>query len=58
MSCGTTTGPFVIELRPDWAPLGVKRFVELVEDKFFDGKVFVFVLVSEKNSAVMLIAEF
>jgi cyclophilin family peptidyl-prolyl cis-trans isomerase len=33
----TTKGPFVVEVYPDAAPLGAKRFLELVEDKFYDG---------------------
>lgn len=33
----TTKGSFVVEVHPDWAPLGAARFKELVEDKFFDG---------------------
>ncbi len=33
----TSRGPFVIEVHPDWAPIGAKRFGELVEDHYFDG---------------------
>jgi peptidyl-prolyl cis-trans isomerase A (cyclophilin A) len=29
------TGSFVVVVRPDWAPLGVQRFNELVEQSFF-----------------------
>jgi peptidyl-prolyl cis-trans isomerase A (cyclophilin A) len=32
----TSQGPVVIEVHPDWAPLGAKRFKELVEAEFFD----------------------
>lgn len=32
-----TCGTFTVELHEDWAPLGVARFMELVEDNFFDG---------------------
>ncbi len=32
----TTQGPIVIEVHPDWAPRGAKRFRELVEVGFFD----------------------
>ena len=27
---------FVVEIKPEWAPLGAQRFLELVESKFFD----------------------
>lgn len=30
-----TTNPIYIEVRPDWAPLGAARFVELVKDGHF-----------------------
>ena len=40
MSCGTTVqvgdGTFEIDLRPDWAPIGVKRTIALVEGGFFN----------------------
>jgi len=29
-------GTIVIKMRPDWAPLGVERFEELMNDKFWD----------------------
>lgn len=32
----TTEGPIVFELEPEWAPLGVDRFLELVDAGFFD----------------------
>ncbi len=32
----TSKGDFVVEIHKDWAPLGVDRFYELVQDKFFD----------------------
>lgn len=32
----TSRGPFTIELYRDWAPRGVDRFYELVQDNFFD----------------------
>ncbi|KAH8063524.1 hypothetical protein JL722_2699 [Aureococcus anophagefferens] len=31
---------FAVEVHPDWAPLGAARFVELVEEQFFDGVAF------------------
>ena len=40
VQCGTTKGTFKIELHPKWSPNGVARFVELVEDGFFDGSAF------------------
>lgn len=33
----TSKGPVIIEVHPEWAPLGAARFRELVEAKFFDG---------------------
>jgi cyclophilin family peptidyl-prolyl cis-trans isomerase len=36
----TTAGPFVMEVHPDWAPLGAQRFRELVEDKYYDNSAF------------------
>jgi cyclophilin family peptidyl-prolyl cis-trans isomerase len=30
------TGSFVMEVHPDWAPLGAARMKELVDQKFFD----------------------
>ncbi len=32
----TSKGPIVIEVHPEWAPRGAKRFRELVEDGFYD----------------------
>jgi cyclophilin family peptidyl-prolyl cis-trans isomerase len=32
----TSKGAFVIELHPEWAPLGVARFQELVQQSYFD----------------------
>jgi len=32
-----TCGNFTVELKEDWAPNGVARFRELVEENFFDG---------------------
>jgi cyclophilin family peptidyl-prolyl cis-trans isomerase len=32
----TTQGAFVLEVRPDWAPRGAERFLELVRSRFFD----------------------
>lgn len=31
-----TSSSFVVEVKPEWAPLGAQRFLELVESKFFD----------------------
>lgn len=33
----TTAGPVVMEVHPDWAPLGAQRFRELVESGFYNG---------------------
>lgn len=35
--CGTTQGNFTLHIYPDWAPLGASRFLDLVEDGFFNG---------------------
>jgi peptidyl-prolyl cis-trans isomerase A (cyclophilin A) len=32
----TTAGNFVVEVHPDWAPIGAERFRELVEAGFYD----------------------
>lgn len=32
----TTAGDFVVEVNPEWAPLGAKRFLRLVDEGFFD----------------------
>jgi homoserine O-acetyltransferase len=32
----STAGEFVIEVHPDWAPLGARRFEELVRARYFD----------------------
>jgi cyclophilin family peptidyl-prolyl cis-trans isomerase len=33
----TSKGDFVMEVHEEWAPIGTRRFLELVNDKFFDG---------------------
>ncbi len=33
----TSKGPVLIEVHPDWAPLGAEQFRKLVEAKYFDG---------------------
>lgn len=33
--CETTKGDLLIELYPDWSPLGAQRFIELVRDDFY-----------------------
>jgi len=33
-------GEFVVEVHPEWAPLGAERFLELVKDGFFEGSRF------------------
>ena len=34
--CTTTKGELTIEIYRDWSPLGADRFIELVEDGFFN----------------------
>lgn len=34
---GDVTGKFVIQIHPEWAPLGAKRIKEMIEAKFLDG---------------------
>lgn len=36
VTCASTAGPFTITLKPEDSPQGVSRFLELVEDKFFE----------------------
>jgi cyclophilin family peptidyl-prolyl cis-trans isomerase len=36
----TTAGDFVVEVHPDWAPLGAQRFLTLVNEGYFDGAAF------------------
>jgi len=33
----TSKGPILIEVHPDWAPIGAEQFRKLVQAKFFDG---------------------
>eukprot|EP00935_MAST-01C_sp_MAST-1C-sp1_P001121 g1121.t1 len=37
--CGSTKGPFMIEMHPEWAPLGAKQFLDAVKDGVYDGTV-------------------
>ena len=34
--CQTSAGDFTIEVYPDWSPIGVERFLKLVNSRFFD----------------------
>jgi homoserine O-acetyltransferase len=36
----TSKGSFVVEVHPEWAPLGAARFEQLVGEHFFDGQKF------------------
>ncbi len=40
VECETTAGPFAIELRKDWSPLGYDRALELFERGFYDNSHF------------------
>ena len=33
----TTSGDILIEVHPDWSPLGAQRFLDLVNDGFYNG---------------------
>jgi hypothetical protein len=37
--CETTAGDFTVSLHKDWAPLGYARFMELVNDNFFEDQI-------------------
>jgi cyclophilin family peptidyl-prolyl cis-trans isomerase len=36
----TTAGAFMVEVHPEWAPQGAKRFRELVADRYYDNSAF------------------
>lgn len=36
IACSTTAGDFTIRLEEEWSPMGVKRFLQLVDISFFD----------------------
>jgi peptidyl-prolyl cis-trans isomerase A (cyclophilin A) len=36
----TSKGPFIVQVHKEWAPKGVQRFYELVQDGYFDGNRF------------------
>jgi cyclophilin family peptidyl-prolyl cis-trans isomerase len=36
VSCGTSTGPIVMQFTRQWSPIGYDRVVELFERSFFD----------------------
>jgi peptidyl-prolyl cis-trans isomerase A (cyclophilin A) len=38
VACGSTKGTFEIEIHQSWAPNGAARFLDLVENKFFDNQ--------------------
>lgn len=35
VNCETTKGPLEITVKPEWSPLGARRFLELVDDGYF-----------------------
>eukprot|EP00484_Ammonia_sp_Unknown_P027905 CAMPEP_0197047130 /NCGR_PEP_ID=MMETSP1384-20130603/22675_1 /TAXON_ID=29189 /ORGANISM="Ammonia sp." /LENGTH=314 /DNA_ID=CAMNT_0042479003 /DNA_START=31 /DNA_END=975 /DNA_ORIENTATION=- len=37
VECSINNLPLIIQTRPDWGPLGQQRFMELVEDRYYDG---------------------
>eukprot|EP01083_Nonionella_stella_P291933 993153_1 len=37
VECAINDLILIIQTRPDWSPLGQKRFVELVNDRYYDG---------------------
>jgi cyclophilin family peptidyl-prolyl cis-trans isomerase len=37
--CETTAGDFTVEMHREWAPTGFDRFMQLVDEKFFDDQV-------------------
>jgi len=36
VKCKTTKGALVIEMHPEWSPLGAARFLALMDDGFFE----------------------
>mmetsp|Transcript_54370 Transcript_54370/g.117687 ORF Transcript_54370/g.117687 Transcript_54370/m.117687 type:complete len:435 (-) Transcript_54370:129-1433(-) len=40
VECKTTEGTILIEVHPEWSPLGAARFLDLVRDKYLDGSAF------------------
>ena len=40
VECRTTQGSFAVEIRPDWAPRGAERYLQLVESGFFTNNLF------------------
>ena len=47
----SSKGPFTIEMHPEWAPLGAKRFAALVEDSALDGTVIYRVVKDEVSNS-------
>lgn len=42
VACATTAGPVVVDVFPEWAPLGARRFLDMVEGGFFSSRVGLF----------------
>jgi hypothetical protein len=39
VQCHTTTGDIILTIYSSWAPIGAKRFLDLVNDNYFTGMI-------------------